>query len=445
MYVFIFLFLLIPTSRAAQAPTHYLTQHNETVSISNGDKTVISDAVQANSLNIFCWQKTKPTLRKFWTSVSMNLVISSDSYKVYMGPNVTAVENLSLYSEHYWHLTELPWRYKQFRLNPFQDGCVGVSTSVPYQVKLEYLTLNQALLICSLTSLILFHLAPCLARSTMLHYTAWVTLSITFSLVIMTYLLQKRFRQSLFSWIFLAYTFSLYTMTTSWCNITSLLSTSTWPWLLGYCIITGLVSCATLYRLGPPSHPRTLYLIQWTLQGFSLILFMMSSYNTIASTLVVVVLFLWSLVPRGTIFSILTFPAKVLFRPKKRLLTEKEVQEQSARETHLALEQLRRYCQSPERNAWQLVSRLNKPARFAEFVEGGSHVSEEEAEEHRRWVCDEDISDTTDFDTSLDITDVRDTSEVDEDPIELGHRFSCFFCNDKLLGHRFSCAHCMLE
>ena len=85
------------------------------------------------------------------------------------------------------------------------------------------------------------------------------------------------------------------------------------------------------------------------------------------------------------------------------------------------------------------MSRLRSPGRFAEFVEGGSHVTEEEVEGHRGWVSEAEVTDTTDCDISYD------TSDNESIPVELGHRFSCFLSNEKLLGHRFSCALCILE
>ena len=166
-------------------------------------------------------------------------------------------------------------------------------------------------------------MAPFLARSTLVHYTTWVTLGISFSLVFLTYLMQKRLRHSFFSWVFLAYILSLYMMTTSWYNITTLLSTSTLPWLLAYCLVTGLVSWATLYRLGPPSHPRTIHLIQWTLQGFSLIMLVMSSYNTMVSICIASILLLWSVVPPGIMLGVVDFISHMLSRPKVTRFTSK--------------------------------------------------------------------------------------------------------------------------
>jgi len=82
------------------------------------------------------------------------------------------------------------------------------------------------------------------------------------------------------------------------------------------------------------------------------------------------------------------------------------------------------------------MSRLKNPGRFAEFVEGGRDVTEEEVKEHRKLTSEEETSDSIDCDVSHDATD--------SEP-EYGHRFRCFLCNPSLLGHRFSCATCILE
>ena len=63
-----------------------------------------------------------------------------------MGPNLTTVSHLARESETAWLYTQvqskltslddfnvfilqLPWRSKDFKLNPFQDTCIGVQTS----------------------------------------------------------------------------------------------------------------------------------------------------------------------------------------------------------------------------------------------------------------------------------------------------------------------------
>jgi len=60
-------------------------------------------------------------------------------------------------------------------------------------------------------------------------------------------------------------------------------------------------------------------------------------------------------------------------------LTEDEYISEGAIETRRALVELRKYCQSPDCNAWKTVSRLSSPSQFAEFVSGNrSHISDDE-------------------------------------------------------------------
>ena len=49
-------------------------------------------------------------------------------------------------------------------------------------------------------------------------------------------------------------------------------------WVIAYVLGAGIVSFAVIYRLGPPSNPRTLNLIQWAMQLAGLATIVLSSY-----------------------------------------------------------------------------------------------------------------------------------------------------------------------
>jgi len=51
---------------------------------------------------------------------------------------------------------------------------------------------------------------------------------------------------------------------------------------------------------------------------------------------------------------------------------------QSDIETKKALEELKNYCLSPNCNAWNTICRLKDPLRFARFVNGETHITDEE-------------------------------------------------------------------
>jgi len=406
------------------------------VQILNDLNSFVNISASNESVNLFCWKGLDSTLKYLFASSSFYIKIGTSEYKAFYGDNVSQVEFQIKTKEGIFWKPELLWKSSKLRFNPFQDACYGILTSAPYELYLEFHAVNLVLVFLFFFGLSLFLLAPYLSRSTMVHYTTWVTLGICFSLVCLTFLLQKRFRQSLFSWVFLAYSMSFYLMSTTLYRLDSILSPTILPWFGLYCVVTGLISWAVLYRIGPPSHPRTLSLIQWAIQGVSLLLMSMSSYNTRASIITTIIILLVCSLP---VRSICTWTVRLRksFRQSKRVfLSEFELQHQTERETRLALEQLRRHCQDNHREAWRIMSRLKNPGRFAEFVEGGRDVTEEEVEAHRKVTSEEETSDTNESDISQDTTD---------SVPEYGHRFRCFLCNPSLLGHRFSCTTCILE
>ncbi|XP_049827271.1 nuclear envelope integral membrane protein 1a isoform X2 [Schistocerca gregaria] len=85
------------------------------------------------------------------------------------------------------------------------------------------------------------------------------------------------------------------------------------------------------------------------------------------------------------------------FPPKLKLLSEEEYYEQGVRETKKALEELRGYCSSPECDTWKTVLKLKNPVRFAEFMKGDSHLSDDEMVQYevesRHSTADYDYSD----------------------------------------------------
>lgn len=50
-------------------------------------------------------------------------------------------------------------------------------------------------------------------------------------------------------------------------------------------------------------------------------------------------------------------------KPKPKLLSEDEYIQQALVETPRALEELRKYCQSPNCDSWKVVSRLHDPKK----------------------------------------------------------------------------------
>lgn len=128
------------------------------------------------------------------------------------------------------------------------------------------------------------------------------------------------------------------------------------------------------------------------------------------------------------------------FPPKRKLLTLDEYAEQGVIETRKALEELKFFCSSPESKPWKTVSRLKNPKRykthhsqmlyasyillvnfirFASFVEGESHVHDDEVLLH---LSTDDLNRFGELDepNESDISD--DEDDLDSTPVAVSNR-----------------------
>ena len=96
---------------------------------------------------------------------------------------------------------QLPWRSKDFKLSPFEDTCIGVQTSQKYKMTLHWKHVNYLFLLATLAGLILFCMAPTLCRNTFFHYTTGIGVGLLLSVLLLTFLVQRKLKQSLFSWV----------------------------------------------------------------------------------------------------------------------------------------------------------------------------------------------------------------------------------------------------
>ena len=172
-----------------------------------------------------------------------------------------------------------------------------------------------------------------------------------------------------YGWAFVSYSLCTYFITSVWYNIKIHLLQH-YTYVLGYLLLTGAVSFAMCYRMGPVENPRSLNLIQWTLQFVALALIFCSSYHQAASLTIVLVILLWEVIPAKWKTRMQVEYQLKIRKPKPKLLSEQEYLDQTQESTRKALKELREFCKSPKCDPWKVTSRLASPTRFAEFVAG---------------------------------------------------------------------------
>merc|ERR1719367_582979 len=195
-------------------------------------------------------------------------------------------------------------------------------------------------------------------------------------------------------------------------------------YVLGYLIVSAAISFAICYRMGPIENPRSINLIQWTIQCFALGLVYISSYLRIASSVLAGMIMIWSIIPPKVKSKITRFVYSWSFPTMNRtihaerkihLLSEEEYLNQSRIETRKALENLRDFCQSPKCDSWKITSRLESPSRFAQFVKGSDHITDKEVFEYSRVdFSEDDFLSISRNDSNHTDTDEEGTVEIDD-------------------------------
>ncbi|KAF0305108.1 Nuclear envelope integral membrane protein 1 [Amphibalanus amphitrite] len=334
-------------------------------------------------LATYCYAGERPSVAAIFKSVWMSIDIGSDQFTVYRGANASDVlQQHKVASGQLFTL--LPWRVRHVRLPPFEPTCVGVETVERYSVQLSVRHVDYWLALLLAAGLALFVAAEPLSTNVVFHYSSGVAIGMFGAVLVAVFVLSRLLprRSSALAFLFTGWSLALYLLQYVLENLRQHLIRYR-AYVLGYLAVSGLLSFAICYWYGPVKDRRSQTLIKWFLQLVGLGCVYMSSSMSEASMALVLLLVGWQALPVSVGVRMRAALRRRLFRPKPRkLLSEQEYLEQSAVATRQALQELRQYCRSPECDAWRTVSRLRTPTRFADFVEGASHLSDEEVLEY---------------------------------------------------------------
>ena len=127
---------------------------------------LIRGSIGAPLTNIFCWKEKVATLGRFWESVSIEIVTEeSEETKVHFGKNVETVEEEAALDAVFWFQSSPSLiRGKIVRTSPFRKFCIAVTTSETYHVTGHLYNVDVSLLALSLAGLALFSSSTYLAR-----------------------------------------------------------------------------------------------------------------------------------------------------------------------------------------------------------------------------------------------------------------------------------------
>ncbi|XP_014292618.1 nuclear envelope integral membrane protein isoform X2 [Halyomorpha halys] len=371
MRLFYIIVVLFSGTFAIQSKVHYLDSDN--------NNNYICDSLWKNVPNIYCYKGKPKNIVHIWETIQLHLSLSSDEFEQFDGFSPEEVLSKIQNEKSSWNFNFYKTKKKVIKLNPFNDTCIGVITDSEYNIKLTRIRVDYWRILTFVSGIGLFLLAPKLSSNSLFYYICGVSFGTCASLLILIFIISRLLpkKPMMYSFLVGGWTIGLYLVQFLWDNIRTI-ALEYQSYVFYYIIATGILSFIICYRIGPVSDPRSINIIKWLMQAFGLGLILMSSDFKEATLAFDMLILACYLLPFG---SFLRFSKKCFrwYRPKPRpLLSEDEYHHQGVIETEKALEELRGYCSSPECNQWKTVLKLRNPMRFAKFVEGSSHLLDEE-------------------------------------------------------------------
>ncbi|XP_014235006.1 nuclear envelope integral membrane protein 1 isoform X1 [Trichogramma pretiosum] len=363
-----------------------------------------------SGLRIFCHNAKSKYIINLWKTVIMTLKTNLESYELYEGSSPHEVVDKHEENQRYWRFNLFSSKKsKQFSINPFENSCIGVYMSpkgnqFKYKLIMTQNTIDLFKISLTAVGIFMFWYAKKLSRNTLFYYMSGISLGVTLSILILIYLLGKLFPKGKFMYLMVAtgYTMSFYVAQILLENA-QMIAMQYRDYVLYYILSTALISFIICYRIGPVTNTRTRNIIQWALQIAGLVCVYHSSYFREASTSLCILLLVLYNVP--TIFYYKSRDYwKQMFPERRRLLTDDEYRKEAVIETKKALDGLQQFCHSPQCNPWKTVLTLKDPIRFARFMEGNSHLLENESMEHdaelTKLIDECDLTDDEEYDNS---------------------------------------------
>lgn len=331
-----------------------------------------------NDMRIYCYSGTQKDWTRLFENIELQLEIEKDEFKQYEGATPSEVrqnfeDRQSLFSFNLF-------THKRTRLNlyPFKQQCIGIDTTLPYRVRLLQLRIDYFRIIQFSLGICLFIFAGNLSNNSMLFYFTGVAIGICSSFMLIIWLTSKLMprRPMVYTILIGGWSIGFYIIQRLWDNL-HLIFQMYRTYVLCYIFTTGMISFFFCYRIGPPTNQRSKNVIKWVLQIMATAVSYFSIQYQEASVMIIAFIMVYNYLPSSLLYK----PLKMyrwFFPPKRRLLTNEEFYEEGVRETSKALNDLRTYACSPDCKQWKIISKLSDPLRFAAFVEGQSHLREEE-------------------------------------------------------------------
>lgn len=386
LIVLVFLISDISYTQAANHEVNYLVPNEAQTFNPNTYK-------QSERFKIFCHEGKPKSILYIWQSIYLHIDLDSEDYTQYDGPTPEIVSQEYEAHRSSWNMNLFSWKSKNMKLDPFNQNCIGIYSNHDYTIRMKVVHIDYWKLLMLVVGIFIYISAAKLSQNVLFYYICGITFGITASFLILIYFISKLFpRKSIMYGVFATgWTVSLYLLQLIRDNLRTIF-VMYGEYVVYYTIFSGVVSFIVCYKYGPIKDQKTRNIIRWSLQAIGLLSIYLSSQFQEVSVAQIIILLIYYNTPNRWLSKPRNY-LKRKFPPKVKLLTNDQYYEQGVRETSKSLEELRKYCLSPQCNQWKTALKLKDVKRFASFIEGNSHLSDEEILEYETSINQVDLTD----------------------------------------------------
>ncbi|XP_026737084.1 nuclear envelope integral membrane protein 1 [Trichoplusia ni] len=371
--------------------------------------------------DIYCYSGTSKNLFALWQTVKLNIKIKNDQFRQYIGESPAQVYQEYTEDSYGWSVVN-PFQkrtQKSVSVSLFTPTCMAINTKESHIIELQVIRVDIWRILCMFLGVVLVFSSRALCGNPVFFYLCGIFIGVSASFMVIVYYFSKFLPKRALTYGVLigGWTVGVYLFHQMWENIRTLLI-SYQTYMFWYTMLVGFVSFIICYRIGPPQNERSKNIVKWTLEGIGIQMIFFSSEYQEAAAAVIVISLVVKYFPQSLLNRILGYWRRK-FPPKPRLLSSEEYYEEGARETKMALENLRKYCSSPDCAQWKIMLKLNDSKRFASFVEGNSHLSDDEVLDYEAYAFSLDRTrkpdPTANSTRNMEISDDDDDTDYDDD------------------------------
>uniref|UniRef100_A0A0N5B8Q4 Nuclear envelope integral membrane protein 1 n=1 Tax=Strongyloides papillosus TaxID=174720 RepID=A0A0N5B8Q4_STREA len=340
------------------------------------EKPHLHDAVESGKFTVFTHSLNESPFSYALGDIYLHLNIPKNSYTIFIGKTYDEVNQ-----QYIDHTNNLINFQNFFRKNSnltciplIRKSYIGILSEDSYSVRTIRLKYNFYRITAFCLGIFLFYKAKDLVKTETFFYSTGVVTGLLLSIFLVVFIMYRFMPKKTSAtviyfggWSFLSFILSLF-----WDELKDMIFNN----FIYFQIYVGgviIIVLAVFYKQGPPRDVRSINLIQWALQIASLLMVFFSSQLISFSITIVTIILLLNLLfsPAKVIAGKINNTRKKIFpspiKPRK-FLTMEEYDKEGEDYTRQELEKLKKFCSSPEADAWRIVSRVKESKKLAEFV-----------------------------------------------------------------------------